>query len=551
MNLLVCIATVLMVLVLPAAGNPAEPAAAPAGKAEVRWRQDQQGRRLDFAAPGSVASVAFLRRPDGARDVLVLIRSAADESVGNAQAALYRLAFVPDASAEPLRGDVPAATRSVLALSAPAANRLGMLALALPGKLLGIEPGPEGRYAEPIRMLVADSELDLRSMGPDPQRPEYLEAPAALWIPLIGKLRAYAVDAGARDAAGPLWRAVADVGAPVQPHLEDSLLELVGPPINALPEPAAEGRVRLLLGPDLVGHRRVRTVTLELSADQAPASETSWGQLPSRQEILEHAYLAMHGASYLAVLTRSADKLSLFGEKLLQVFRLQADRTRQGLPPVMSLESRINLWQDTWISAHDVNEDGLEDLILAYWKGLTKDHLAIDTYVATAVGQWRQRPGTTAIALSEMDRSVLLYGSDLDGDRLADLSVVGNDAVLVFSGRRGARNGGDLLADSACRTFSIGHDPFATTKPGATSPRRRRQISIAIGGPGRGASVDTGAAADKVAGRDSPWAPVFARNPWPVDLDGDGRLELVMAGTSRPGEAYLLAVSPSPCAGTP
>jgi hypothetical protein len=67
----------------------------------------------------------------------------------------------------------------------------------------------------------------------------------------------------------------------------------------------------------------------------------------------------------LVALTLPADRVSFFGELLLRVFPLRADRSRTGHGPLVAFKSRCNVPQgDTALPRfHDLDGDGRPEIL--------------------------------------------------------------------------------------------------------------------------------------------------------------------------------------------
>jgi hypothetical protein len=151
--------------------------------------------------------------------------------------------------------------------------------------------------------------------------------------------------------------------------------------------------------------------------------------------------------------TMPSDKLSLFGEKLLRLFPLEADRSRLGPAPLFAVQSGMNLWQDAHPVLVDVNRDGRMDLVIGYWKGLMSPRVALEAYVREPDGSFRSSPRTTAFDVKNGEGSYLHYGDDLDGDSLPDLLVRRDESWLLHSGL--PSSSGKKLVDRKATTLPL------------------------------------------------------------------------------------------------
>jgi hypothetical protein len=242
-----------------------------------------------------------------------------------------------------------------------------------------------------------------------------------------------------------------------------------------------DGGLVLATPPRAHGDRRLEVLRLEPDAPEEERVVDCWCRFPGPEELLSSEFLMIGGRPALVATTRRADKLSLFGERRLRIWFLERDRSGAGLDPRFAVESRINLWQEVHVSLADADGDGREDLVVGYWKGLVKSKVVLDAYLQGEDGAFAPAPRTTAFDVKDGDEEVLLYGADVDGDDLADLVLTAADAVLVHRGRTAAKGAGIV-------------DP----RPAARVPL-----------PG--------------ASREAPRV---------IDLDGDGRSEILFAGTA-------------------
>ena len=243
-----------------------------------------------------------------------------------------------------------------------------------------------------------------------------------------------------------------------------------------------------------------------------------WQHLPAREEVIDHAFVAVDGRPALVASTRPADKLSFFGEKLLRAWVLEPDRTRTGRAPFLALETRANLWQRITPIPLDVDRDGREDLVLAYWKGL-KDHtVVLDAYLRRGDGTYERSPASTSFDVDDADRSVLEYGKDLDGDGAPELILLGKGGLLVFAGSPGSRRGKGLVEPKPRWTVPL------------LSPEAAEAVTEVRVVP-EGMDVRPISAAG--------WTPRIE------DVDGDGRGEIVVTAplTSRPGRLIVVRLA--------
>jgi hypothetical protein len=262
------------------------------------------------------------------------------------------------------------------------------------------------------------------------------------------------------------------------------------------------------------GVDRVRTVVVDFAADGTTRSSDCWCRLPGRERILESEILDFDGTRVLALLTMSAEKLSLFGEKLLRLCPLEPDRTKKGKPPLFAGTTRINLWQDAYPVAADANGDGRKDLVLGYWKGLKDDTVVLDAYLRHD-GGFEHAPKTTTFDVEEADRDVVLFGRDLTGDGVPDLVVEGGGAVFLHAGRRSAS--GSKIVDPTPRWSVI---------PTAAEAAATTLLMIQVGTGG-----------SKVSGVGNRLG-----DPFLADVGEGDRLAIVMVDRAGEGRSRLVVV---------
>lgn len=267
----------------------------------------------------------------------------------------------------------------------------------------------------------------------------------------------------------------------------------------------ADGRVRFVAGleriPDL---RRVRTLLLDPEGPAESRVIEAWARFPSRERALENEVALLDGSPVLIVLTTPADKLSLFGEKLLRVFPLAADRTRSGHPPLLADETGINLWQGGTPEVLDLDGDGRDDLVLAYWKGLKDSIAALEVRKRLPDGSFAHAK-TFDFDVKDGDRGWTFYGRDLDGDGRPDLALRAEGAFLVYPGSPGSQAIEHPVAKVPSRRIPLASDAMLSITA----------QSMSFGPQGLSVEYD-----------------VDARLPRFLDLDGDGRVEAILAGGS-------------------
>ncbi len=335
---------------------------------------------------------------------------------------------------------------------------------------------------------------------PDLQWPFEFQGIALTYFP--GRLGVWAP---AADPDAP-WVDRARVALPVSASVEVGVIRLLAAPVRLL-DRRADGTLRLATEASADGARRARVSVVTVPPEGGAEVADCWVHFPSAEKLLESRVVVLGGEPALVATTRPADKLSIFGEKLLRVWPLRADRSRLGLDPVLAVESRMNLYQAAIPEIYDADGDGIEDLAVAYWKGIKDDRVVVDVYRGAADGTFRPDPDTSAFDVEHADRSFALHGRDLDGDGVPDLVVEADPGLRVYSGVRPLRRG---------RLYESGR--YRAVPLDRLEGRGESGVRIELGPEGselRGYAASSG-------------------GPRLLDLDGDGRPEV--AWWSDPGE---------------
>jgi hypothetical protein len=422
-------------------------------------------RTIHAILPGRLVSYALPRRAEGGRDLLLLVAPAGDEppspeppvqdpppepcgegrkldrplSMALEPRMLIRLDTTGAGRLEILRDDLPADASGIDSVGVSADGAEDLL-LIRPGEisLLHIPDGPgESLVREP---LVSDPQIAGGRLDPGLLRFPGLSGDGYHPVPLLGGIRIYGVREDART-----WDLLSEVDLGLDAIIRDSAIHLSSPLVRPVGR-ADDGRLYLAAGPRHHVGRRLRTVRIDPLGEEGERRAEIWSRLPGPERILEDFFGILDGRPILIVTTRSAEKLSFFAEKRLRIFPLEGgDRSKVGSPPLLALETKANLWQAILPVIVDLDADGLEDLVLGYWKGLKDDTLVLDAYLRRADGSFRRSPGTTRFDAEDADRSVLGYGHDLDGDGLPDLILAANGRMQIHRGLRPKRGGGGLV----------------------------------------------------------------------------------------------------------
>lgn len=439
-------------------------AAAPA------WAELPGAALLEASVDGTIVSWEATRSEDGTRGIVLLV---APSTGTERRVVLLR----PDRGAPAL---VP--------IEAP----------ALPADAVLLAPAIGPSKATTL-LVVREGAIDRLDTSGTPRWVPWLADPVLRTARSV-RIEPEASDGAVVYAAGPgsmfAWRIDAagtarlgEASLPVEVRKQTNGLQLISP----APIPIA-GRLATL--PEGVGPERIRVYAAP-AAPWPPTFESYWGRLPGKERVLDRTILAIDGEPHAVVTTMDATKLEFFGEKRLRVFPLRADRTRGGIEPRFAGETGMNLWQEARFSARDVNGDGKDDLVVAYWKGLRSAKAAIEVRLADGAGGFGP-VRKTEVGADEDEPGWLGFDRDVDGDGLPDLVLAAGGHLKVFRGKKSG-DGRRVVETS----------PALDAKVGAPAGEG---VAISIGTGG----VDGGR---------------FGRGAWArvEDVDGDDAPEIVVA----------------------
>lgn len=439
---------------------------------------------LRAVLPGRVVALTVLRNAD--RSSLAILLAAEGDPDG--PRAVYRLDPAAEPSLQQLTGDLPDRIDAVASLPIEGSDH-HQLIVGEPDRIYGLGPPDTPGSDLLARLLLETPGLDLGML----QRRRWIR-PDHPWI-LVPGLGTLDVFACCRDGQMELQRSLE---LPIRARRKRGELHLSTPRFHWLTPP--DEPLGFAVGPEQIGSRRLLTTLLASDSDGASGSATveAWAQLPAHERVAQSWYLAADGQPLLVVASLRADKIGIFEKKKLRVFPLRTDRTRAGAGPLLEAETDTRNWYDLEVYSEDVDGDGLEDLIVVQPSGLGAKKLVVEAYPGRGRGQLSTPPRRSVIVAPQ---ATWAYGADLDGDRTCDLATVDQEGrVRVF---RGLASHKKLVVEKSPR-WELGPDPHARPD--------NRSVHIEVG------TEDTEGWTEESA---------FAA-PWPVDLDHDGRDELLL-----------------------
>ena len=485
-------------------------AVVPTVTAHVAVAHLADGWRADLALDGALLGWALPRDRDGRRALFVLagpkpddsssgaaavctVRDKAEEPARNAR--LYRWrAESPDAL-EPMGSGLPAGALDAADIDGDGVEEL---LLQHDGGIDLVTLSSEGGAA--TQALIEEPLLGPICCGPRLAWDIAASQDTALRVALLGAFRSY----GPGREGGVVITSELETPERVRARSEHMVVR--SPAVRPIGRTQA-GRMVFATDPEPLGKRRLRTLLLDPDGPADTHVVESWALFPEPEGVVDSAFATLQGAPVLIVTTTSAEKLSLLGEKALRIYPLGGDRTRAGDAPLFAAKTGINLWQQTFPAVLDLDKDGRDDLVLAYWKGLQNSIAALEVYKGGAASGFA-KPRTMSFDIDDGEKAFMEFGPDLDGDGRPDLLLFAKREFLVFPGSAADR---------------------AIQKPVATQPSRRIPLPPDLPRP-RGSSMSMGLDGFQIS---RSWGGLGA--PHLVDLDGDGRPEAVFAGDGASG----------------
>ena len=452
--------------------------------------------RTDLLVDGPIAGWAIARQAEGRRRLYVLVGKAKDED------APKTCGVAPDAPA------APSQDARLFAFDPSRPDVLSRVGEGLPeGTMEAADVDGDG--IDEVFVFAEDGIVELVVDLPTGTTSSRQVASGSFAPVPEGKedsaLRAIAGGAltTLRRGAEGAVRAVGETEMPIYVDRRATGLRVVTPGVRPAPRPE-DGRARFTIGPERHGVERVRLLVLDPDGPAEARVVEAWGRFPGRERALESSVVLLDGKPVLVVLTTDADKLSLFGEKGLRIFPLQADRTRAGVAPILAVETGINLWQPAVPTVLDLNADGRDDLVLTYWKGLKDAIAALEVRTRLPDGPF-SKAKTFDFDVPDGDRGSMFYGKDLDGDGRPDLALRAKGSLLVYPGSPGGQAAEKPVAKTPSRRILLSEDAL----PDFTAQ------TMSFGPQGLSVEYDGD-----------------ARLPRFIDLDGDGRVEGIFVGGS-------------------
>lgn len=407
----------LLLLLLAGAKKPAAPPPPP--PVGVTVARSGAAEVVRAVLPGRLSGVELPRRADGKLDVVLLLRTAADDkdevepwnpSVEapdeEGTRSLHRLDVAGNAL-RPLLPEVPAGTLGVLDLDGDGAEEV-LLARKGELRLLG--------SADRSLLDLSDTELRIPSRWRDQEL-------AGVLAGGVGTVRLY------RPNGGSLAPAV-ERDLPSRATRERWGIRLTSPRVRAV---RGDGDL-LAAGPEANGKQRLRSLLIGAKTEETTTE--AWSLLPGPEEVDTSWYVKINGRPSLIVTTNSADKIGIFESKKLRVFPLAADRTRAGRHPLLATQTTSHRWFPVAPIVTDLDRDGRDDLVVLQLDGMGGGEIIAETFFGRSDGRFETPGRRQKWDLQTRDWS---YGRDLTGDDIADLAVVEPRRLVVFAGTKEPR----------------------------------------------------------------------------------------------------------------
>jgi hypothetical protein len=444
-------------------------------------------RRTDAVLPGHLLDTALPRVAGGRRRLLALTTPDDPKATGSPEGPRSLYLIDPEQAGAPRRllDGLPAKSNSIDAADLDGDGADEIL-LGEPGKLwtLGSPDAPT-----PPRLLLEASGLDLRRRSSGtPGAPRTFQAVE------MGRLRTWRLDGG---------RLVPGTEQPLPVHAtrERQALRFSSLPVTPIGDLPLKA-----VGPEENGKIRLRTILLGPDGQRTDA----WARLPGKEKVDVFRYVALDGRPVLIVTTTDAEKIGIFAKQRFRLFPLSGDRTQSGRSPSLAFETESHRWFPVDPVLLDLDRDGKQDLVVLQPEGLRGADLMIDTFFGQGNGRF-ERP--RRLKLGNLDARSWSYGEDVTGDGVADLVTISKAGLRIFAGTPDSRR--DLLDRRPRQAVDLA---------GA-----QETVSISVG-------VGTGGADMESSRSGSLGGPSVA------DLDGDGRMEILLASPNAGGRGRVMVV---------
>jgi len=481
------------------------------------------GRRIDLHRV-PLLGYAAPRRAEGSRPLLLLTRRPspldpdAEEPAPERDVcddpttdptSLYRLDFDrAQPSLTLLRDDLPGDAMSLDALDVDG-DGIEEVLLFRPGQVVVLRDSGGRVATSNPEVLFEDDALHRDSLTPSLLRDRVPLDEPWLQVPAIGTARFYRPTEGSGT-----WSVAAEAKVAVQAFKSRDGFYLTSTPAEFLGR-GNDGYLVFAGQVEIVDRRRLR---VSLIRPETGEVEECWARLPEPEIPIRRIPLMLNGEPVLLVTTRPADDFGLFDEQQIRIFPLKQDRSRAGRGPIAAFKTRANLINNVLPQLLDVNGDGRQDLVLGYWKGFDLEHVALDVHLQAEDGSFAAKAQSTELKVKDGNAFVLSYGRDIDGDGALDLLLVAGEGLQVY---RGAREGKRRVEKRPSLSAPLGLATFGGDGE-----------MLVMAGPDGVTTTSTG-------------EPVF---PQTVDLDGDGRSEVLIARRGKNGRGFfsLVLFDPAP-----
>lgn len=454
---------------------------------------------VEAVAPGPIVAALTLPAAEGG-GLLLLVRG--EDSVDSPRS-LYRFDPRPGGKLEEIRAHLPGGYKALFSGDLDGDGRLELLAGGM-GELDTLGPIAGLGSGVAPRSLVRHPGFDPRSLAPNRLAHAGHEslwlAGGFLAVAEVGSLRLYQPSNAGLKLARRLE-------LPITVKRESTGLELRGARVEPLP--AKDGTLRFAVGPEERGDRRLVTRLIELPPGGEPTSIEAWSRLPGPEEVEVSRVLEVDGKLILFALTQTRGELNLFENRRLRAFSLGADRTRQGRLPLAAFETGAPRWADPRLVLRDLDGDGKQELVMLYEKGLVSQELAIEALPGLGGGRFGVKALRTEIKPAP---PLFHYGSDVNGDGRPDLLTSSGSDLAIHFGGPGKR----VVEPKPGRVFPL-----------VASTQEKVIVELSVGGEGAAARRVAVEAGDEID---------------TADLDGDGRLEILVLRPSLVGRGVMSVV---------